>query len=487
MLPVLVGLSAALTAPAVPRAMCIGECLFDSLPGGLHLGGAPLNVAVHLRALGADVTYASAVGSDRLGAEALRRLERKGLDTRLVKVVPNFETGFVTADLDEEGDATYTFVTPSAWDEIPEAGIAQEAAETDVLIIGTLGQRSDTSRRTIQMAIMAAVENGATIAYDVNLRDDDTPLSIVRETCLLTPLDILKLNDEEILPVAEALGCEDEVARVLSNMDRTGPDRSSVMSDAAAVIGEASNARCVVVTRGESGAVSWERSGTAVLNCKCPGYEIPEDYPIEYSSEDTESGAPTDTIGAGDAFLAQYLMELLDGGSGAQALDSACRLGCYVANARGATPALDEVKINLLQPRGASALLDEERAAAFDGDDPAAFAGSTPYRQGRAPRQFYGPQRPNFYGPQRYFSDGGPMERGEGGRRRGSGMRFDRGMVGRREASGYNSARASTSWPYGDLPPPRFEGQMRSDEPPRAGTREEEHWTQVSLRRCLRL
>ena len=110
---------ATLSLPTTPpriSVLCVGECLFDALPSGIFLGGAPLNVACHLSELGAQSSFASAVGDDRLGREALRRLRGRGVDVDLVAIDTTAETGFVTAEVDEAGDATYTFATPAAWE-----------------------------------------------------------------------------------------------------------------------------------------------------------------------------------------------------------------------------------------------------------------------------------------------------------------------------------------------------------------------------------
>ena len=116
-----------------PNVLCVGECLFDALPSGIFLGGAPLNVACHLAELGAQASFASAVGDDRLGREALRRLRARGVDVDLVATDPTAETGFVTAEVDTAGDATYTFATPAAWDNVPEDGLAAAARDENRL------------------------------------------------------------------------------------------------------------------------------------------------------------------------------------------------------------------------------------------------------------------------------------------------------------------------------------------------------------------
>lgn len=111
-----------------PRVLCIGETLFDGLPTGIFLGGAPLNVAVHLAHMGAASRYASAVGRDRLGIEARRRISASGVDVSLLSVSDAAETGFVSVDINSNGDASYTFATPAAWDFVPLEGVVETGA-----------------------------------------------------------------------------------------------------------------------------------------------------------------------------------------------------------------------------------------------------------------------------------------------------------------------------------------------------------------------
>ena len=130
-----------------PRVLCVGETLFDGLPNGIFLGGAPLNVACHLASLGASVQYASAVGNDRLGIDAVRRLNNRGLDTNLVSTTDAAETGFVTAQIDASGDASYEFVTPAAWDYLePSAELEAAASAADAVVYGTLASRDARTR-----------------------------------------------------------------------------------------------------------------------------------------------------------------------------------------------------------------------------------------------------------------------------------------------------------------------------------------------------
>ena len=334
---------------ARPSVLCVGETLFDGLPSGIFLGGAPLNVAVHLAECGVDAKFASAVGADRLGREAVRRLVSRGVDVHLVKTINDAETGFVEVDIDSQGDASYSFATPAAWDYLSDEGqaLSSAAANADAIVFGTLSQRAAKSRD----AVAAAKASARFTCCDVNLRPPFASLEIVAESAF--GVDLLKLNDEEMVQVTEALRkhASDEPASLASAeaacaaaarclCAETEEEEVTAVAKAAAAIGCAANAARVVVTRGSKGAVYWEKTSGARGEIAgsawvCAGFVAP---------------AIADTVGAGDAFLAGLLSRLLvDGASAPACLDAGCRLGAFVAGQSGATPPHDEEAIESLQ------------------------------------------------------------------------------------------------------------------------------------------
>jgi fructokinase len=134
-----------------PRVICFGEVLWDSLPAGLFLGGAPLNVAAHLALLGADPAIVSCVGTDYLGDEAIRRARDMGVDTRFVALDTELPTGTVAARLDARGNATYSFGERVAWDQIPTAaGLEEAVAGAQALVFGTLALRKPANRELLE-------------------------------------------------------------------------------------------------------------------------------------------------------------------------------------------------------------------------------------------------------------------------------------------------------------------------------------------------
>ncbi|KAL1508550.1 hypothetical protein AB1Y20_004649 [Prymnesium parvum] len=326
--------------------LCVGETLFDGLPSGIFLGGAPLNVACHLAELRADVAFASCVGRDRLGREARRRLHARGVKLGLLAQSDRVETGFVEVSVDEEGEAAYEFVTPAAWDYIPRDGIAAAAAAADAVVFGTLAQRGAESRG----AVAEAREAARLTVCDVNLRPPFVEEAVVASS--VVGVDCLKLSDEELVPVAAALrnqrrldGASDEAhaaaeaalsSATAAALAAEGSAAAALaVATAAAALGAATGSACVVVTRGKDGAVLWEAAAAGIA-WTCSGFRPP---------------ATADTVGAGDAFLAALLVSRLAGESPEECLAAGCRLGAFVAGSPGATPRHDAALIAAVTPR----------------------------------------------------------------------------------------------------------------------------------------
>lgn len=279
-----------------------GEVLWDSLPRGLFLGGAPHNVAFHLQQLGAEAALVSRVGDDVLGREAVRRIAARGLNPALIQVDPALPTGFVQVEVDADGIPSYDIVRPAAWDEIAVTDALIETVQrARALIYGTLAQRDQTSRQTLR----ALREVAALRVCDVNLRVPLVSREIVTES--LQGADLAKLNDDEVGTLAEWFGLP------------TG------LSDAIRAISDRFEVGTVCVTRGGNGALLLRRG------------EL-HDHP-GYRAE------VADTVGAGDAFLAALLSALLGGASSEDALDQANRLGAFVAGQSGAIPVYDPADV----------------------------------------------------------------------------------------------------------------------------------------------
>lgn len=287
-----------------PRILCFGEILWDFLPAGLFAGGAPFNVAYHLKQLGADPMLVSAVGRDLLGDELLRRLRHWNMDTLLVARHADAPTGYVRATLGSGGDARYEITPDVAWDRIPAGpDVAQTAQGARALVFGSLAQRSPANRAVLRQ-ILDVLPPDAWRVFDVNLRAPHDDLDLVRS--LAPRATLLKLNADEAARLcgedAAAKGREEAHARALAR--ETG-------------------CPIVCITAAERGAGLlrddvwyWE-----------PG------RPVDVA----------DTVGAGDSFLASLLMNLRERGlDAAGSLARACRTGEWVASQRGATPAYEK-------------------------------------------------------------------------------------------------------------------------------------------------
>ena len=277
------------------EVLCVGEILWDSLPTGLFLGGAPFNVACHLGADGVQVAMVSRVGADPLGDEALRRAREYGVATDLVQVDPNLPTGLVNATIDESGEARYVIVDGVAWDAIePNETLLARAKNAAAIVFGTLAQRHATTRRTIERLW----ESKALMVLDLNLRPPYEDRDVIRRS--LERADVVKVNSDELQHLATWFGLPSGDRESASGMSRLF------------------SCPVVCVTRGRSGAALW-RDDVWTEN---PGFEV----------------HVRDTVGAGDAFLASLLAGLLAGADNETLLKDANRRGADVAAQFGALP-----------------------------------------------------------------------------------------------------------------------------------------------------
>jgi fructokinase len=287
---------------ASSEILCVGEVLWDALPEGLFLGGAPFNVACHLRAAGVPATMVSRVGDDRLGEEVVRRAERYGVGVDLIQVDAELPTGFVRVAVDEAGNPAYEILAPAAWDAIATTeALLHRAANARAIVFGSLAQRNATSRATIERLW----DFPGTMVLDVNLRPPYDDREVVRRS--LQRADVVKLSLPELERVAEWFRFR-------------GEEREMV-----AALAEQFDCAVVCLTRGSSGAALWHDGAWT----EHPGFQV----------------EVRDTVGAGDAFLAVLLAGLLAGGSDSSLLQHANLIGAYVATQHGAVPAGQEVAV----------------------------------------------------------------------------------------------------------------------------------------------
>lgn len=278
----------------------LGEVLWDLLPGGKQLGGAPANFAYITNLLCDSGIVASRVGADDLGREARAALEKLGLRTAHLQLDPTHPTGTVKVQLDAAGQPKFEISENVAWDFLawtPEwHALARDA---DSVCFGSLAQRSPTSHHTIR-EFVSAIRPNATRIFDVNLRQAFFSAEVLRESVELA--DVMKLNDDELPRVMAFLGME---------------HRNEELS--AESLLRTFKLKLVCVTRGARGSLLVSEKGS----------HHHAGIPIKVA----------DTIGAGDAFTAALVHQYLRGASLEAMNDAANRVGSWVASQIGGTPA----------------------------------------------------------------------------------------------------------------------------------------------------
>lgn len=278
----------------LPSVFCFGEIVWDALPSGIFLGGAPLNVAFHLRQLGRPAFPVSRIGNDFLGSETLRRLKMAGLPHTFVQRDPQHETGTVIVDLDANGDASYEIRKPAAWDFMePTSALMTAIPSAGALVYGTLALRSKQNAALLDQLM----EKVPVRLCDVNLRRPfDDPATALKWAAKAT---LVKLNDDELLKL-----CPE--------------DSNPSIEDKARQLAEQLDTPCLIVTRGAKGAFVVERND--LYTAPVPAVEV------------------ADTVGAGDAFTAAFLHAYLNDAGAQAALEAALKLGAFVASQHGAQP-----------------------------------------------------------------------------------------------------------------------------------------------------
>jgi fructokinase len=286
----------------------LGELLWDVLPDGPRLGGAPANFAVMAARLGNHVALLSRVGWDDLGKQALERLESHPVDASLVQIDSRHETGRVTVHF-EEGQPQYTIHQPAAWDalELSEEWV-RIASRADAICFGSLAQRGLESRQTIQ-TLVAQTSQKCVRVFDVNLRKPFYTSEVVEESLELAT--VIKMNEDEVPLVLDLLGMPIESELLPGDKLRLSAKR---------LFEEFPALELVAVTRGGHGSLLVTR-------------EAFHEHP----------GIPTqvmDTIGAGDAFTAALTHYLLRGADLATLNEAGNRWGSWIASQPGSMPEL---------------------------------------------------------------------------------------------------------------------------------------------------
>jgi fructokinase len=281
----------------------LGEILWDFLPSGRQLGGAPANFAYCSHLLGNRALVASRTGTDDLGDEIRDRLTQAGLGHDFLQSDSKHPTGTVKVTLDSTGQPNYEITEAVAWDfmEWTESWEAL-ARTTDAVCFGSLAQRSPESRATV-LKFLDATRQDALRVFDVNLRQKFYSAEVIESS--LRRATLVKLNLDELLVLRGLLGLRD-----VAGEDADAPACRELIARF--------GPRLVCVTRGESGSFICDRDNSH----RHRGFRV----------------SVSDTVGAGDAFTAGLVHAVLRGKSLAEVNDIANRMGAWVASRRGAMP-----------------------------------------------------------------------------------------------------------------------------------------------------
>lgn len=284
----------------------IGEALWDVLPEGKKIGGAPANFAYHVSQFGLESRVVSAVGDDVLGEEILMNFRKKNLQCMVPKVA--FPTGTVQVTVDDAGIPCYDIRQNVAWDNIPfTEELRRLAGRTCAVCFGSLAQRSEVSRNTVR-SFLEAMPDGDDIyrVFDINLRQNFYTQETVRDS--LDRCNILKINDEELDIVGGMFG--------YSGHDAQGNCRKLL---------ETFGLKMVILTCGVNGSHVFTRDSV--------------------SFRATPKVSVADTVGAGDSFTAAFISALLKGKTVEEAHELAVDVSAYVCTQNGAMPELPDTLI----------------------------------------------------------------------------------------------------------------------------------------------
>ncbi len=277
------------------QVICFGEVLWDILPSGPVPGGAPMNVAYHLKKEGMDPQVITSIGKDSEGNELKAIFQSHGVSTMLFQCDEDHQTGKVYAQPNENNETVYEIVQPVAWDFIQGQNKQQElVAAARYFVFGSLAARSEVSRATL----FGLLESAPYGVLDINLRPPHYSQQLVKE--LMHKASFLKLNEAELDLVSTwsntLVNKEDKVRALADDFDLS----------------------TIVVTLGENGALLF-LDGAVYRH---EGFKV----------------SVRDTVGSGDAFLAGLLSQLNAGIKPAPALEYANALGALIATKRGACP-----------------------------------------------------------------------------------------------------------------------------------------------------
>lgn len=279
----------------------LGEVLWDMLPEGRKIGGAPVNFAYHAGQFGIDTMAVSAIGNDKLGEDTIAEMNGKHLN-HIFPSVP-YPTGSVQVSLDEKGVPAYDIKENVAWDNIPFTNEIESVARScRAVCFGSLAQRNAVSRSTIRKFI-ESTPSGCIRIFDINLRQNFYTSNVIHDSLELC--NILKINDEEIMLVSR-----------MFNYD------SSNIENVCRTIMEDFSLEMVILTCGTKGSYIFTKGGVSFM--PTPKVNV------------------ADTVGAGDSFTGSFCAAILRGLPVAEAHKKAVEVSAYVCTQNGAMPEIPE-------------------------------------------------------------------------------------------------------------------------------------------------
>lgn len=291
----------------------LGEILFDCLPEGKKLGGAPANFAYHVSQLGLNGVAVSAIGKDADGAEIRAELAPRKMIAHLEEV--DFPTGTVQVTLSGNGIPQYDICLGVAYDNIPWTPAIEEIARNSrAVCFGSLAQRTAVTRATVQRFLDTMPQEGTLRVFDINLRQSWYSREVIEES--LVRSNVLKLNDEEIVVVASLLDLGEITSDALSRGEAL---QLADFEGQCHKLLERYNLEMVILTCGTHGSYVFSANG-------------------EVSFQKTPVVKVADTVGAGDSFTGSFCAAILAGKPVAEAHEIGVKVSAFVCTQHGAMP-----------------------------------------------------------------------------------------------------------------------------------------------------
>lgn len=285
-----------------PLVVGIGELLWDFLPGGSQLGGAPANFAYHAHSFGARAVVVSRIGGDQLGKDIISRFQAIGLESGAIQIDAEAPTGTVEVTLDGYGVPHFAIRDEVAWDHLAvEPSTLQLIRQADAVCFGSLAQRSPGAQHSVQRLVAAAGSHSLRV-FDINLRQQFYSRAVIEVSLRLA--NVLKLNEHELVILTEMFGL------------------SSVRTAAIEKLAGAFNLDYVALTCGDRGSLIYHHG--------------------RWSERQPQPIKVADTVGAGDAFSAALTTGLLLKMELEEVHRFAADVARYVCSQPGAMPVLPE-------------------------------------------------------------------------------------------------------------------------------------------------